>query len=234
MSVFLFPVLHSYSYALLLGLPAETALSAAHSYLYALLLSETALSAALVSFKPSSQSTMPSAITPILPFYDVCSSAPLPCAPIPTDQQELWGKITQPSGLLADEVLTPSHLDAPHHRASLSPSPLSAAPQFKLAAAKSPARILSPAPYRKPLKPARGLSKALDMSDEGSSSESSDSGSTLSTISEESDSKIPKPPGEPGRPGRGGYNLETALGWKLKTYSKLKVIAPPSHWQLQV
>ena len=173
---------------------------------------------------------MPSAITPILPFYDVCSSAPLPCAPIPTDQQELWGKTTWPSGLLADEALTPSHLDTPHHCAS--PSPSSATPQFKLAATKSPAHVLSPALYRKPLKPARALSKALDTSDKGSSCESSDSGSTLSVISEESDSKIPKPPGEPGCPGRGGYNLETALGWNQKTYSKLKVIAPPFHCRL--
>ena len=153
-------------------------------------------------------------ITPIPPFYDDHSNAPPPCTPILTDEQELWGKVTRPSGLLADEILTPSHVDAPH------PLPLQvqkAAPEFKLASAKSPkaaARFLSPAPYtKKPLKPA-------DSSDEGSI-ESSDVESVSSTSSESS--KISKPAGEPGRPGRGGYNLEMALCWNQKLYSRFKV-----------
>jgi hypothetical protein len=37
------------------------------------------------------------------------------------------------------------------------------------------------------------------------------------------DEKIPKPPGEAGRPMSGGYNLETALGWKCNTYNTILV-----------
>jgi len=35
--------------------------------------------------------------------------------------------------------------------------------------------------------------------------------------------KSDRPDGEVGRPGRGGFNLEQALGWDKKTYSKAKV-----------
>lgn len=35
--------------------------------------------------------------------------------------------------------------------------------------------------------------------------------------------KIPKPAGEAGRPASGGYNLETALGWKEVTFNKITV-----------
>ncbi|KAF9233013.1 hypothetical protein BU15DRAFT_80559 [Melanogaster broomeanus] len=157
---------------------------------------------------------MPTTITPIPPFYDERSNAPPPCTPILTDQQELWGKVTRSSGLLADEMLTPSHLE------TLRPSP-----GFKLSPAKLPkttVRVLSPAPYtKKPLKRDCASSKAINSSsDDEGSIESSDDESTLSTSSE--DSKIPKPSGEPGRPGRGGYNLEIALGWNQKLFVKFK------------
>jgi len=172
---------------------------------------------------------MPTTITPIPPFYDERSNTPPPCTPILTDQQELWGKVTGSSGLLADEMLTPSHLETLHP----SPGPSQAlkpalAPEFKLAPAKLPktaVRILSPAPYAKrPHKQDHASSKAIDsLSDESSTvnSESSDNESMLSMSSD--DSKISKPPGEPGRPGRGGYNLETALGWNQKLFAKFKV-----------
>jgi hypothetical protein len=45
-----------------------------------------------------------------------------------------------------------------------------------------------------------------------------DDGSDIST-----GSKIPKPPGEVGRPRCGGYNLETALGWREKTLEDVTV-----------
>ena len=146
-------------------------------------------------------------ITPTPPFYDDHSNTPPPCTSILKDQQELWGKVMCPSGLLADEILTPSHVDALH------------TPEFKLASTKPPkaaVRIRSPAPYiKKPLKPAR-----VNLSHEGSV-DSSDNESVLSVSSEAS--KISKPAGEPGHPRRGSYNLETALGWSQKLYSKFKV-----------
>jgi hypothetical protein len=40
---------------------------------------------------------------------------------------------------------------------------------------------------------------------------------------DDSDDMIPKPPGEAGRPACGGYNLETALGWKAATFNSISV-----------
>ena len=58
-------------------------------------------------------------------------------------------------------------------------------------------------------------------SEHSSSSESVDSDSILSTLLGQL--KILKPPGEPGCPGRGGYNLETAIDWNHKVFTKFKV-----------
>ncbi len=46
--------------------------------------------------------------------------------------------------------------------------------------------------------------------------------------------KIPQPQGEAGRPGSGGYNIEIAMGWKAKQYTKLRVsrISFPCLWHL--
>lgn len=46
----------------------------------------------------------------------------------------------------------------------------------------------------------------------------------------DNDGRIPKPAGEPGRPGRGGYNLQDALDWNVKTFNSLKVCS--SRWCL--
>jgi hypothetical protein len=50
-----------------------------------------------------------------------------------------------------------------------------------------------------------------------------DSDAASNSSADSDDVKIQKPPGEPGRPGRGGYNLQAALDWNPKQYSKLKV-----------
>ena len=55
-------------------------------------------------------------------------------------------------------------------------------------------------------------SRDRDFDDSDQNSESSDD-----------ETLIPKPNGEAGRPGRGGYNLEDALGWHAKEYSRFKV-----------
>ncbi|KAG6369918.1 hypothetical protein JVT61DRAFT_13385 [Boletus reticuloceps] len=160
---------------------------------------------------------MPTTIKSIPPFFNAATTtAPPPFPPLLTDQQELLGKRSQPSGLLADEALhsksgTPTAVVKPDSK--LIPVPTGR--PFKLA------RGSSPYPKRATSgKPHSGVIDSSSDRSDSSSEASSDSDEASSTFSE--DSAIPKPPGEPGRPGRGGYNLETALDWNHKMFSKLK------------
>ena len=133
----------------------------------------------------------------IPPFFE--PGAPPPTLPILLAQTEV-GNIFSPLKLLAEEEIGPG-------------------PVMVCSLVKN-----RPTPYQKPSAARTGLPKPLpttavpDMEsidgdvDSDQDSESSDDGAL-----------IPKPNGEAGRPGRGGYNLEDALGWHAKEYSRFKV-----------
>ena len=155
---------------------------------------------------------MPVTIKTIALFYNKESGIPPPLPCMLTDQLELFGRIPTSTSLLADEVLPPMQLMG----AGTLPS--------KNRGTLSTARIPSPSPYPHKSPKSCTTSRAPTVSDDGSTDSTSDMESTTSTLSElTEDFKIPKPPGELGRLGRGGYTLETALGWNVKTYSKFKV-----------
>ncbi|KIJ59116.1 hypothetical protein HYDPIDRAFT_33512 [Hydnomerulius pinastri MD-312] len=168
---------------------------------------------------------MPTSVKIISPFYNDDSAAPPPFPPMLTDQLELFGSGHHSSTLLADKTISSNNKPlAKVQPTSEQPQKNTLALVFRLArhSPKPGAHASSPYP-KKTFK----YSSHSQASSELSSSESSESSdffsddeSTLSTLSE--DSKIPKPSGEPGRPGRGGYNLETALDWNHKAYTKFK------------
>ena len=174
---------------------------------------------------------MPTALKPVLPFYDNNSATALP------DDVELFSGAHHPTTLLAEEVLSPAGLDAvtspvkitiistssegPHQPRSRRPTPMPA-PEFRLAP-KSQHGATTPYPRKVGFQRATSVSteRTRDSMGDSLSETSSSDESTLSTLSD--DSKIPKPQGEPGCPGRGGYTLKTALNWNHKAYVKFKV-----------
>ena len=165
---------------------------------------------------------MPTTIEIIAPFFNDNTTAPPPFPPLLTDQQELLGGRSHPSGLLADEALYSGALTiTAKPDLNVFPTPRPSTPAiarpFKVAR--------GPSPYsRKAVGSTKNLSGGHASSSElsnCSSESSSDSDEASSTSSEYP--KIPKPAGEPGRPGRGGYNLETALNWDRKPFTKFKV-----------
>jgi len=129
----------------------------------------------------------------IPPFFE--PGAPPPTLPILLAQTEV-GSVISPPKLLAEEEI-------------------GTGPILVRSLVKS-----RPAPYQRhstagPLNSAVVLdteSRGRDFDDSDQDSESSDD-----------ETLIPKPNGEAGRPGRGGYNLEDALGWHAKEYSRFKV-----------
>ncbi|KAF8451042.1 hypothetical protein L210DRAFT_868071 [Boletus edulis BED1] len=165
----------------------------------------------------------PTTIKHIFPFYNNKNTAPLPFPPMLTNQLELFSKAHCLATLLANEALSPAGLDTTQDHSHSHSTP---APKFRLA--QSPK---SPYPLSKKVTFQHANSSIRDQcansptceftpSTDSSSEDGSVDGSTLSTLSD--DSKIPKPVGEPGCPGCGGYNLETALDWSTKAYSKFK------------
>ena len=174
---------------------------------------------------------MPTALKPVLPFYNNNSATALP------DDIELFSGAHHPTTLLAEEVLSPAGLDAvtspvkitiismlsegPHQPYSCCPTPMPTL-EFHLAP-KSQHGATTPYPRKVGFQQATSVSTEQTRDSMGDllSETSSDDESTLSTLSD--DSKIPKPQGEPGHPSHGGYTLETALNWNHKAYVKFKV-----------
>ena len=147
-----------------------------------------------------------------------------------TDQLELFGDSTtqssKPPSLLADEVLPPrSKSVEPIQNALLDCS--SSKPSW---ATQSPYPAMKQARHQSRAK-SYDRTDSESPSEHSSSSESVDSDSMLSTLLGQS--KIPKPPGEPGRPGRGGYNLETAIDWNHKVFTKFKVCPFRYHYSIR-
>ena len=62
-----------------------------------------------------------------------------------------------------------------------------------------------------------------DDTDSSALTEIGDDGAASTTSDGSSDQLIPKPQGQAGRPNRGGYNLEVALNWPPKTFTKMQV-----------
>lgn len=146
-----------------------------------------------------------------------------------TNQLELFSKAHCLATLLANEALSPADLDTTQDHSHSHSTP---APKFRLAQSPKQLRCTSPYPLSKKVTFQHANSSTRDQransptcefmpSTDSSSEDGSVDGLTLSTLSD--DSKIPKPVGEPGHPGCGGYNLETALDWSTKAYSKFKV-----------
>jgi hypothetical protein len=141
----------------------------------------------------------PMTMKPIPAFFNGNDTAPPPFAPMLSDQLELFGNTSRSSyPLLKDKPAKKSLPKTTHSR-----SPYSKRSQTQTRSYTSTA----------------STTEESDLS----SASSSDSDESSSTLSE--DSKVPKPPGEPGHPGRGGYNLESAVNWNQKAFSKLKVSA---------
>jgi hypothetical protein len=165
-----------------------------------------------------------------LPLYDE-SSAPPAFPSLLTDQLELFGH-THHS--LTVEILPPNSKSVVQIQIALPEQP--ALP--KMGGTRLPSESKQGRAARSPYpttKQERQRSKARVRSHDRADSESlcrdpsssldspSDSESTSTTGAPSEQPKIPKPPGEPGRPGRGGYNLECALDWNDKVYTKFKV-----------
>lgn len=148
---------------------------------------------------------MPTTIKIIAPFFNDNTTAPSPFPLLFTDQQELLGGCSHPSGLLANEAL---HCESRALTITAKPD-LNVFPISR----PSPAPRPSPPAILRPFKVARGPSPysrkavgskknpsggcALSSELSNCSSESSfDSDKASSTLSE--DSKIPKPASEPG------------------------------------
>ena len=162
--------------------------------------------------------TMPkvkSILQRFLPFYDE-SSAP-PASSSLTAQLELFGNthhslavgvlpVVQIQIALPEQPALPKALPSKEGRAARSPYPTT-----KQERQRSKARVRSHD---------RGDSESPSKDSSSSLDPLSDSESTSTTLS--GHPKIPKPPGEPGRPGRGGYNLECAIEWDNKVYTKFK------------
>ena len=162
--------------------------------------------------------TMPkvkSILQRFLPFYDESSVPPSSL----TAQLELFGNthhslavgvlpVVQIQIALPGQPALPKTLPSKEGRAARSPYPTT-----KQERQRSKARVRSH--DRADLEsPSKDSSSSLDPP--------SDSESTSTTGTLSGQPKIPKPPGEPGRPGRGGYNLECAIEWDSKVYTKLK------------
>jgi len=158
-----------------------------------------------------------------LPFHDESSAPPASASPsLLTAQLELFGN-THHS--LSVEILPPKSKSVVQIQIALPEQP---ALSETLPSKQDRA---APSPYPT-TKQKRQRSKARVRSHDRADSESpsrdssssldspSDSESTSTTLSGQP--KIPKPPGEPGRPGRGGYNLECAIDWNNKVYTKFR------------
>ena len=154
----------------------------------------------------------------ILPFYDKNSASPaFPL--LLTDQLELFGNSHHSSSLLSDKIL-PKSKNIMHFPVN-DPSLTERGHAIQLLYPTMQPHQQSQAHAR-----SRGCADSECPSEVSSlsslsASASDTSESMLSTLSEQS--KIPKPPGEPGCPGRGGYNLESAVDWNHKVFSKFKV-----------
>jgi hypothetical protein len=166
-------------------------------------LSPTLIARPTHTMSTASLASTPSFLT-IPPFYE--PGAPPPTLPILIAQTEV-GNIDRPDKLLAQEELGtgPARKHALNFTRRFTPY--------------SKTRL-----RRQPNHPRSSTSKHRDVtpgpeSDSGSDSDHSDSASSASSENH----LVPKPDGEAGRPGRGGYNLEEALGWEHKKYSRIKV-----------
>lgn len=156
-------------------------------------------------------------MTPVPPFFNDPTGSPPPFPSLLTDRQS---SSSSPLGLSEGACPSPS---PPTDNDTTKPWTKTSRKKVNLATRSSPA------PYAKKSvggrrSQTRSCSRASTESASelsGLASESSESEGSSGTLS--GDCRIPKPPGEPGRPGRGGYNLEAALDWNSRAFSKLKV-----------
>lgn len=159
----------------------------------------------------------------IAPFFD-SGVPPLPM-PILTSETDVFITASPSSSLLTHENLYPSAFATP---------PKLNRKQHRVAA---PARLTpsTPAKVRSviPVAPDHSAASRESISSRSGSDCGEDEVEEMendceSVIdSDDDDDKIAKPDGEPGRPGRGGYNLQKALEWDTRTFSKLKVKSLP-------